>query len=228
MTNTSSYAALIKISKISNIAVADDVAFMNDLIYNQGAVIGGVFAGDNFIYWGVSVLFNSGGTTNAYGGGSAGRTYDTGYSSFTINMRSSTTSTTFDRKLFTVRPSGQMIMYNDIWHIINDNINRFYSANNGATFLCGAAGDNGFVVYSSGATGYANNLVMKNNGDTTIRGNIYCGGDLSIGNGLTYLSKAGNSLGTLKLGLGAVSGASENTNMRIEIHELIFWKIKII
>jgi hypothetical protein len=125
---------------------------MNDLIFNQGAIMGGVFAGDNFItgYWGVSILSNSSG--NSIPNRSAGRTYDTGYSSFTVNMRSSTTSTTFDRKLFTIRGNGQMIMYNDMWHITNEGIYRFYFANNGTTFLCGggAAADNGFIVNSSG------------------------------------------------------------------------------
>ncbi len=35
--NTSSYQALRKILKFSGVAVADDIAFMNDLIFNQGA-----------------------------------------------------------------------------------------------------------------------------------------------------------------------------------------------
>jgi hypothetical protein len=41
--------------------------------------------------------------------GSNGRSYDAGYSSFTINVRSSTTSTTFDKRLFTVRQNGVML-----------------------------------------------------------------------------------------------------------------------
>ncbi len=46
---------------------------MNDLIFNKGAIMGGVFAGYMFItnHWGVSILLNSGGTTNGFGGGSA-------------------------------------------------------------------------------------------------------------------------------------------------------------
>jgi hypothetical protein len=77
ITNTSSYAALIKILKFTGVAVADDVAFINDLIFNKGAIMDGVFAGDNFItgYWGVSILLNSGGSSIP--NGSAGRTYDT-------------------------------------------------------------------------------------------------------------------------------------------------------
>ncbi len=80
-------------------------------------------------------------------------------------MRSSTTATTYDRRLFTIRGNGQMIMYNEMWHITNEGINRFYFANNGTSFLCsgGAAGDNGLVVYSSGATGYLKYLIIKNN-----------------------------------------------------------------
>ena len=88
---------------------------MNGLIFNQGAFAGGVFAGDNFItsYWGVSILLNSGGFANGYGGGNNGRSYDAGWASFTVNMRTSTGVSTFDRRLFTIRPNGVMIMYND-------------------------------------------------------------------------------------------------------------------
>jgi hypothetical protein len=45
--------------KFTGIAVANnDVAFMNDLIFNQGAFAGGVFAGDNFLssFWGCLFL----------------------------------------------------------------------------------------------------------------------------------------------------------------------------
>jgi hypothetical protein len=122
---------------------------MNNLIFNQGAFAGGVFAGDNFIsaYWGVSILLNSGG--NSIPNASLGRGYDGTYASFTVNARTGATAA-FDRKLFTIRGNGQMIMYNDMLHTFYDNINRFYFANNGTTFLCsgGAAGDYGLVVYS--------------------------------------------------------------------------------
>ena len=59
--------------------------------------------------------------------------------------------------------NGILTFKNDVWNITNDNINRFYFANNSTTFLCsgGAANDNGLVVFSSGATGYANNLIIK-------------------------------------------------------------------
>jgi hypothetical protein len=35
--------------KFSDVAVADDIPFMNDLIFYKGAIMGGVFAGDMFI-----------------------------------------------------------------------------------------------------------------------------------------------------------------------------------
>ncbi len=67
------------------------------------------------------------------------------FASFTTNVRTETTAA-FDKKLFTIRENGVMILCNDVWHITNDNINRFYIAANGTTFLCsgGAAADNGF------------------------------------------------------------------------------------
>jgi hypothetical protein len=59
-----------------------------------------------------------------------------------------------------------MILCNDVWHITNDDINRLYFAANGTTFICG--GGAGFIIYISGATGNAHNLVIKNHGDITI------------------------------------------------------------
>ena len=49
-------------------------------------------------------------------------------------------------------------------------------------------------------------------------GNTNIGGNLSIGNGLVYLPKSGNSTGTIKLGLGGTTGADDTTNMKIEIN----------
>jgi hypothetical protein len=51
---------------------------------------------------------------------------------------------------------------------------------------------------------------------TTSNTNI--GADLSIGNGLIYFSKPGNSTGTIKLGLGGTTGTDDTTNMKIEIN----------
>jgi hypothetical protein len=169
-TDANSWGSLRKFIRFHGVEVADDVATMNNLIFNQGAFAGGVFAGDNFLssYWGLSILMNSGG--NSIPNSNLGRGYDGNYASFTINVRTGATAA-FDKKLFTIRGNGVMILTNDVWHITNDNINRFYFAPNGTTYLCsgGAATDNGLVVYSSAATGYNSNLVIKNNGRTGIQ-----------------------------------------------------------
>ncbi len=105
--NSTTYGSINKILKFHNIQVADDIPTMNcNLIYNEGAFAGGVFAGDNFIsaFWGISLLMNSGGI--GANSGSNGRSYDSGYSSFTINVRTSTISTTFDKRSFAVRQNG--------------------------------------------------------------------------------------------------------------------------
>jgi hypothetical protein len=77
-------------------------------IFTNGAMLTGVFAGDTILtgYWGVAINLNYGGFTNGVGGGNNSRSYVAGYSAFTINMRSSTSQTTFDRRLFTVMPDG--------------------------------------------------------------------------------------------------------------------------
>jgi hypothetical protein len=67
-----------KILRFHGGAVADDVDFMNNLIYAQGEFAGGVFAGDYFItsYWGLCILLNDGGWANGNGAGNNGRSYD--------------------------------------------------------------------------------------------------------------------------------------------------------
>jgi hypothetical protein len=96
-----------KILRFHGVAVADDVTAMNNLIYTQGAFAGGVFAGDTFItsYWGLSILLNNGGWANGNGAGNNGRSYDAPFTSFTINMRDSGSST-LNKSLFTIRPDG--------------------------------------------------------------------------------------------------------------------------
>lgn len=66
------------------------------------------FGGDVCVngYWGVAININNGGSANGYGGGNNTNSYVSGYSAFTVKMRTSTTTTSFDKKLFTVRPSG--------------------------------------------------------------------------------------------------------------------------
>jgi hypothetical protein len=97
-----------------------------------------------------------------------------------------------------------MMMYNDIWHTGLDNINRFYFANNSTTFLCsgGNANDNGLVVYSSAATGFANNLIIKNNGEATFINNITCTG-ITCTNSVIglYVSGGGRSVFTGRIGV---------------------------
>jgi hypothetical protein len=46
--------------------------------------------------------------------------------------------------------NGALTFKTDIWNTSTDSINRFYFANNSTTYIVsgGAAGDNGFVVYS--------------------------------------------------------------------------------
>jgi hypothetical protein len=81
-----------------------------------------------------------------------------------------------------------MIMYNDIWHIKNEGINRFYFAANGPTYTSGGSAtstDNCFIVYSSGATGYATNLSILNNGNVGI-GNINNSASKLHVNGTTF------------------------------------------
>ncbi len=104
-------------SKFTDTAVADNVATIHNLIFNQGAFAGGVFAGDNFISssWGTSILMNSGGIGS--NSGSNGRSYDPWFSSFTVNIRTSTTSTTFDKRLLTVRPDGTLTVSNSLIYI---------------------------------------------------------------------------------------------------------------
>jgi hypothetical protein len=109
-TDVNARGSMRKILRFHGGAVANDVAYMNNLIYTQGAFAGGVFGGVNFIisYWGLSILLNNGGWAGN-GAGNNGRSYDAPYSSFTINMRNSG-STTFDKRLFTERPCGNVLM----------------------------------------------------------------------------------------------------------------------
>jgi hypothetical protein len=67
-----------------------------------------IFGGDltTNSYWGYAININNGGSANGNGGGNNTQSYIPGYSAFTVNMRTSTTTTSFDKNLFTVRPSG--------------------------------------------------------------------------------------------------------------------------
>ncbi len=74
----------------------------------SGATLTGGFAGDTILtgHSGVAINLNYGGFTNGVGGGNNARSYVPGYSAFTMNMRSSTSQTTFDKSLLTVMPDG--------------------------------------------------------------------------------------------------------------------------
>ena len=204
-----------------------DRSVVENRIFTSGGVLTGVFGGDVIVtsYWGVAINLNNGGFTNGIGGANNTRSHESGYSAFTINMRSSTTQTTFDRRLFTVMPDGKttingvLSLKNDVWHLTNDNIYRFYFSPNSTTFICsgGAATDNGFIVYSSGASGgYNVNLGILNNGNTTIRGTLNSGA-LTSGNiscpGITctsavtaiYVNGGGKSIFTGSVGISNIS-----------------------
>ncbi len=85
-----------------------DRSVVENRIFTSGGVLTGVFGGDVIVtsYWGVAINLNYGGFDNEIGGANNTRSYKPGYSAFTINKRSSTTQTTFDRRLFTVMPEG--------------------------------------------------------------------------------------------------------------------------
>jgi hypothetical protein len=78
---------------------------------------------------------NSGGI--ASNSGRNGRSYDLGYSSCTINIRTSSTSTTFDKILSTIRPDRTLIVSNSLTtnNINNSLYSSFYPTpcNNGST-----------------------------------------------------------------------------------------------
>lgn len=73
----------------------------------KGDVLTGVFGGDVLLtsYWGIAMNLNFGGSGD---NSSAGATKILYTSSFTINTKSTGTSTTFDKTLFTVRNSGNV------------------------------------------------------------------------------------------------------------------------
>ncbi len=78
----------------------------------------------------------------------------------------------------TITLNNILSLNNDVWHKSNDTIYRFYFNANETTHICsgGVATANGFVVYSSAASGgYYVNLGIINNGNTTIRGTDNCG-----------------------------------------------------
>jgi hypothetical protein len=94
-----------------------------------------VFGGDSILtgYWGVAIDLNYGGWPNGNGGGNNSQSYVPGWSAFTVNMRSSTSQTTFDKRLFTIMPDGNVTITNGLncTGIVNiHNGSRYAVANN--------------------------------------------------------------------------------------------------
>ena len=85
-----------------------NLATTENRITANGSTLCSVFSGDTILssYWGVAVNINLGGSGD--NPSDAGNTKITGTSSFTINTRSSTLSSGFDKTLFTVRNSGNV------------------------------------------------------------------------------------------------------------------------
>ena len=87
-----------------------------------------------------------------------------------------------------------IILKNDTWHNIPDSIIRLYYATYGTTFMCsgGTATYNGFVVYSSLASGGYNKNLATNFffGDTSIRGSLTSSGTLYANSDKLKFSKS--------------------------------------
>ena len=84
-----------------------NLATTENRITTNGSTLCGVFGGDSLLssYWGVAVNINFGGLGD---NANAGNTKIQYTSSFTINTRTSATSSGFDKTLFTVRNSGNV------------------------------------------------------------------------------------------------------------------------
>jgi hypothetical protein len=107
MIDANNYVAFNK-KLVNNLATSDTKTVIENLIINSGAVLTGVFGGDTIItgHWGVAINLNYGGFANGYGAGDNSQSYVPGWSAFTINTRTSTSQTTFDKRLLTVMPDG--------------------------------------------------------------------------------------------------------------------------
>jgi hypothetical protein len=87
---------------------ADNKATVEARIIATYPTMATIFGGDltTNAYWGYAININSGGWANGYGGANNTQSYIPGYSAFTVNMRTTDSATSFDKNLFTVRPSG--------------------------------------------------------------------------------------------------------------------------
>jgi hypothetical protein len=89
---------------------SDNRATVEASILATNPTISSVFGGDNIFsaYWGCAINLNASGFNNGYGGANNTQSYIPGYSAFTVNMRTSTTATSFDKNLLTVLPNGKV------------------------------------------------------------------------------------------------------------------------
>jgi hypothetical protein len=134
---------------LTNAFPADTKASIESLLFNEGGIISSVFGGDSILtgYWGVAVNLNYGGWANGSGGGNNTQSYVPGWSAFTVNMRSSTSQTTFDRRLFTIMPDGNVSCTGTL--TASGKIN----ADNGILFINAADGTTGGtkgIIFRSG------------------------------------------------------------------------------
>ncbi len=139
---------------------------------------------------------------------------------------------------------GVMILKNDVWHITNDNVNRFYFAANCANYISGGGAsttDNCFVVYGSAAVSYATDLAILNNGNigifninnsayklhvngtTYFQGYCIIGGDLKVKGNLepngtcsTYVTSVANN-GTAWDYIGVQVNSSQGSSYQYPI-----------
>ena len=133
-----------------------DRSVIENRIFTNGAVLSGVLGGDTILtgYWGVAINLNYGGFANGYGGGNNTRSYVSGWSAFTINTRTSTTQTTFDKRLFTVMPGGSTTI-------------------NGLTYV--NSGDNSYIKCRPNANGYYLNVGSSSSASSTMYDTITAG-----------------------------------------------------
>jgi hypothetical protein len=105
--DTNNYVSIYK-QLLMNIPTSETRAVTESRIFSSLPIITGAFGGDNYLsgYWGVAIGLNAGGWANGQGGGNNTQSVVSGQSAFTVNMRSSTSATSFDKTLFTVYPSG--------------------------------------------------------------------------------------------------------------------------
>ena len=168
---------------------ADNRATVEASIFSSIPTITSVFGGDNIFtaYWGCAICLNAGGATNGYGGGNNTQSYVPGYSAFTVNTRTSTSATTFDKNLFTVMPNGnvsctgaltvggQLTLKTNYWHQSDDGIFRFFYNNNGTTFFhSGNTNGEGFVFRNTAQNDIFN---IKDTGTIACTGAIYVNGN---------------------------------------------------